>query len=182
VDDPEDSGLAADGPKKIGAEKRCAPSLPTRKRKLSNVMSIASPRLAYVGKQAGGWGTKSTRSGWICLPPSTALLAADDDEDAIKIRTLLPQLPIDGANWRGFNSSMPTDCRLRVSWNMRVSRSWKLSDEQRRLTRKFKMVLVWWITDPLFDPWLLLYIRGEAKAFRVVQVVIHRVGLDLSIY
>lgn len=44
VDDPEDSWLAADGPEKI----------PMRKRKLPNGMSIASPRLAYAGKQAGG--------------------------------------------------------------------------------------------------------------------------------
>ena len=50
--------------------------------------------------------TKSTRSDWICLPPSIALLDADDDDDddAIEIRTLLPQFPqtapIDGVSTR----------------------------------------------------------------------------------
>jgi hypothetical protein len=42
VNDLEDSGSAADGPEKIRAKKRCEPTVPTRKRKLPNVISIAS--------------------------------------------------------------------------------------------------------------------------------------------
>jgi hypothetical protein len=41
ADDHEKLDLAADGPEKIGAEIRCDPSFPMRKRKLPNVISVA---------------------------------------------------------------------------------------------------------------------------------------------